>query len=456
MFNTGIGLIAKECVAERDLLSTKQAIEFLEEDVTTLVYPVDTFDNRNFKLIITFGLSELENEQVEITGVPVFTASDSTCLLKKTIRCPLELDELISVLLHCSQLRNDADYTLVGCSRSEHLISMVSPTNSTVLLTGETGVGKEVAARKIHLLSKNNGHFVPVNCGSIPRDLIESELFGHEKGAFTGALSSRQGRVEMAEGGTLFLDEIGDMPYSMQVKLLRFLQERSYVRVGGTKEKKANVRVIAATHRDLELMVANGEFREDLYYRLCVFPIPIPSLKERAEEIPALISQFQAQLFSKKVSPIHITGAAMRALCRYEWPGNIRELQNVIELLSIKYPRMIVGPSQLPFLHQPQENTVFKLNPQLNTEAALQDDRDFLNDIFASVAEECHLEKAHNIEEQFCLKSFIEDIEKDYIEIALKQTNYVVSKSSKLLMMNRTTLVEKMKKYDIHRPPHSE
>ena len=229
------------------------------------------------------------------------------------------------------------------------LIEQVAPFDTNVLILGESGTGKEMVARHIHELSGRSGHpFVPVNCGAIPADLLESELFGHEKGAFTGALSTRLGRFEFAEGGTLFLDEIGDMSLQMQVKLLRVLQERTFERVGSNRTIRCNVRIIAATHRDLEGAIAAGRFREDLYYRLNVFPVQMPPLRERLEDLPVLIEhlvQRQGQIAGRHV---RLDKEAMNCLARNPWPGNVRELANLLERLAILYPEQTVTATDLP------------------------------------------------------------------------------------------------------------
>src|SRR5690606_33428051 len=190
--------------------------------------------------------------------------------------------------------------------------------------------------------------FVPVNCGAIPAELLESELFGHEKGAFTGAVNSRAGRFEMAEGGTLFLDEIGDMPLHMQVKILRVLQEKSFERVGGNKTYNTNVRIIAATHRDLEKMIEEGSFREDLYYRLNVFPIEMPSLRDRAEGVPLLINELVSRLESESRTSIRFNSGAILSLCQHQWAGNVRELANLVERMAIMNPYGVIGVQDLP------------------------------------------------------------------------------------------------------------
>src|SRR5271170_1801414 len=229
------------------------------------------------------------------------------------------------------------------------LVEQVAPYDTNVLILGESGTGKEMVARHVHELSGRSGHpFVPVNCGAIPSDLLESELFGHEKGAFTGALSTRVGRFEFAEGGTLFLDEIGDMSLQMQVKLLRVLQERTFERVGSNRTIACNVRIIAATHRDLDAAIVAGRFREDLFYRLNVFPVQMPPLRERLDDLPVLIEhlvQRHAQIAGRR---IRLDKEAMNCLARNRWPGNVRELANLLERLAIMFPAQTITPAELP------------------------------------------------------------------------------------------------------------
>ncbi|PRD39664.1 UNVERIFIED_CONTAM: ntrC [Trichonephila clavipes] len=219
------------------------------------------------------------------------------------------------------------------------LIAQVAPHTTLVLIQGESGSGKEVVARALHEQSERaDGPFVPVNCGAIPADLLESELFGHEKGAFTGAVCARKGRFEAAEGGTLFLDEIGDMSLPMQVKILRVLQERCFERVGSNQTIRCNVRIVAATHRDLEGMVADGSFRQDLFFRLNVFPIQLPPLRDHADDIPELLALFNGKLSARGMPTAELSQSALGALMRYRWPGNVRELENLVERLSITHP----------------------------------------------------------------------------------------------------------------------
>ena len=236
------------------------------------------------------------------------------------------------------EIRTDVNFEeIVGTSaelrRALKLVETVAPTDSTVLIYGETGTGKELIARAIHNLSTRRGRtFVKLNCAAIPAGLLESELFGHERGAFTGAVAQRIGRLELANNGTLFLDEIGDLPPELQPKLLRVLQEREFERLGSTRTLSTNVRLVAATNRDLRSMVQGGRFRPDLFFRLNVFPISIPPLRERCEDIPPLVRHF-AEEFSRRMNKTidTISSATMNSFCRYPWPGNVRELQNVIE-----------------------------------------------------------------------------------------------------------------------------
>src|SRR6478609_9231107 len=221
----------------------------------------------------------------------------------------------------------------------QSLIAQVAGHESSVLILGESGTGKEVVARAVHHSSpRRNRPFIAVNCGAIPADLLESELFGHEKGAFTGAVATRKGRFELAEGGTLFLDEIGDMSLPMQVKLLRVLQERVFERVGNHTPIRCNVRIVAATHRNLEESIARGAFREDLFYRLNVFPIEMPALRTRIDDLPLLVRDFSDRNVDAGRSKVELTARTMKVLSAYAWPGNVRELGNLIERMSILCP----------------------------------------------------------------------------------------------------------------------
>ncbi len=321
----------------------------------------------------------------------------------------------------------------VGIRKVRQLILQVADSTANVLILGESGTGKEVVARNLHYHSARRGPFVPVNCGAIPADLLESELFGHEKGAFTGAISTRQGRFEMADGGTLFLDEIGDMSLPMQVKLLRVLQERTFERVGSNKSITANARIVAATHRSLEDLIRDGKFREDLYYRLNVFPIEMPPLRERTEDIPMLIDELVTRIEHEKHSSVRFSPDAINALSRYPWPGNVRELSNLIERLAIMFPCGVVDVADLPSkFHLPAgaegAPAETALTPTVDTSAAQR--LPF---------------------EGFDLKKYLNNLEYALIKQAMEESNGVVAHAAKRLNLRRTTLVEKLRKYGLQR-----
>jgi len=349
------------------------------------------------------------------------------------------------------------DQRLVGVSDAiegvRELIAKVAPTDATVLLQGESGTGKEVIARLVHDCSeRTDGPFIPVNCGAIPAELLESELFGHEKGAFTGAAAARKGRFELAEGGTLFLDEIGDMPYDMQVKLLRVLQERVFERVGGGKAIKCNVRIIAATHQQLEQHVEDGKFRMDLYYRLNVFPLEVPALRERTADIAGLAQRFIEGFSDQGRGLIRLEADAMAHLRLYQWPGNVRELGNLIERLIILHPDEAIFAADLPSKYQSSELAIAERPETVDpVVAALPDEEpEDLSSLFAPppTAPVAPPTPSH-IDEPIDLKQHMADTERSLIISALEQTGWVNAHAAKLLTLQRTTLVEKMRKYDI-------
>ncbi|MFY9180180.1 MAG: sigma-54 dependent transcriptional regulator [Venatoribacter sp.] len=334
--------------------------------------------------------------------------------------------------------------SLVGTSRQiqtvREMIMQVADKGVSVMIQGESGTGKEVVARNLHYHSdRRNKPFVPINCGAIPAELLESELFGHEKGAFTGAISSRPGRFEMAEGGTLFLDEIGDMPLNMQVKILRVLQEHTFERVGSNKTIKANVRVIAATHKNLEQMIEDGTFREDLYYRLNVFPIEVPALRERVEDLPLLINELVSRLENQKRGSIRFNSAAIMSLCRHGWPGNVRELANLVERMAILYPYGVVGVNELPkkfrYVDEGDETT-----PYLPPVQDVTQTEGRLAGIDAPA-----LLPVNGLD----LREYLQDLESSLIQQALDDANGVVARAAEKLNIRRTTLVEKMRKYSL-------
>jgi sigma-54 specific flagellar transcriptional regulator A len=327
--------------------------------------------------------------------------------------------------------------------RINRMIEQVADTDATVLILGESGTGKEVVARKLHYHSSRRGRpFVPVNCGAIPSELLESELFGHEKGAFTGAISSRQGRFEMAEGGTLFLDEIGDMSLPMQVKILRVLQERTFERVGSNRTIECDVRIIAATHRDLEEQIKKERFREDLYYRLNVFPIEMPPLRDRIEDIPILVTDLIARIEKEKRGSVRLTPAAVSALTQYPWPGNVRELANLIERLAILYPYGVVDVRELP--------------EKFREGIALPVENGALPEVTIPGEEPDSVQSVPRLPlEGLDLKAHLSDLELSLIRQALEESDGVVAHAAKRLKMRRTTLVEKLRKYGLQRTTES-
>ena len=432
-------------------------------------------------IVVLGALTELDHEKI-IKSYP----ATPFLLVGETLKPLLSLANVIGLitepfshditmqLLHDSQqylrmLPGQSDKTsgkafdgLVGetdaVKQVRFLISQVAKTDANVLILGESGTGKEVVARNVHLLSKrNNGPFVPVNCGAIPGELLESELFGHEKGAFTGAISARKGRFELAQGGTLFLDEIGDMPLQMQVKLLRVLQERSYERVGGTKAIQADVRVIAATHRNLEDMIESGKFREDLYYRLNVFPIENPSLNERSDDIPLLLKELMRRVNEQSGTGAKFTERAIESLKVHAWPGNIRELANLVERMVIMFPEKVVDVTDLPNKYRHIEVDAFE--PEYPEELR---EKDAFNELFSEGFSDYDEELESEFqpmkqpvgslpEEGIELKEYLAELEVNLITQALERYDYIVARAAEILGVRRTTLVEKMKKYNLNK-----
>lgn len=350
---------------------------------------------------------------------------------------PFNLDELLSLVEKAmahkqlqqenKQLRSELNKKykfdqIIGTSEQIQnvlgLIERVADSDSTILVQGESGTGKELIAKAIHYNSpRANGPFIPINCGAIPSELLESELFGHIKGAFTGAIANRMGRFEMADGGTIFLDEIGDLEPSLQVKLLRALQERSFEPVGSTKTVTVNVRVIAATNINLEDAVENGRFREDLFYRLNVIPMPVPALRERRSDIPLLLNHFMDIFGRNKGKGLTgITADALECLMNYNWPGNIRELENLVERMTILKGQGQVDVSDLPAKYKTSKAAKTEIGSLEIPEGGL----DF--------------------------NSAVDAFENALITKALEKTGWNRNQAAALLRLNRTTLVEKIKK----------
>lgn len=315
------------------------------------------------------------------------------------------------------------------------VLAKVAPTDSTVLVTGESGTGKELLVRALHNNSlRKDKPFIPINCGAIPRELLESELFGHEKGAFTHAIRSRAGRFELADGGTVFLDEIGEMDLSLQVKILRVLQEKEFERVGGSGSKKVDVRVVAATNRDLETEVAAGRFREDLFYRLNVIPIHLPPLRERGQDVLVLAKHFLLRFCAIKNRPfMEIAHDAIRLLVAYSWPGNVRELENFMERMSILCDADVIKPQDLPPKILKELGCPTPDIPQ--TEEA---PRGFAWPTLGDM-------------KKFSpgLKEFLDEIEDRLLREALTQANGVKNQAAEILGVKRTTLIEKLKKKNL-------
>ncbi|MDH5361080.1 MAG: sigma-54 dependent transcriptional regulator [Gammaproteobacteria bacterium] len=366
------------------------------------------------------------------------------------LQYPLHQGELNQILETISQRAEEESVPfaeMVGRSPAmqniRQLMSQVADSEANVLVLGESGTGKEVVARCLHNhSSRADKPFVPVNCGAIPAELLESELFGHEKGAFTGAISSRKGRFELAEGGTLFLDEIGDMSLNMQVKLLRVLQERVFERVGGNKSISADVRIVAATHRNLEQLIQQGLFREDLYYRLNVFPIDMPPLRERSGDIPPLVNELLNRISQEQRGQISLSSQALDVLGQYAWPGNVRELSNVVERLVIMYPEQLIGVEQLPAKLLESVRRGEQIEPSLDE--GMHSEADYSD----------HYRLPGN---GIDLKKHLSDVECSLIKQALDESGGIVAHAAKRLHLRRTTLVEKLRKYGLNqRRPEAE
>ncbi len=353
---------------------------------------------------------------------------------------------------------------IIGDSKQVRLLremmSLVADTNATVLISGESGSGKELVAQALHNGSpRAKAAFVPINCAAIPRDLLESELFGHRKGAFSGAIADRKGRFELANGGTLFLDEIGDMPAEMQVKLLRVLQEGVIDPVGSAGQVPVDVRVIAATHRDLEVECAAGRFREDLFFRLNVLPIKVPPLRERREDIPRFIEYFSKLHAQGENQPITFARCLAQAMQGYAWPGNIRELSNLIIRLSVLYPRQHLSIGCVLRHLLPTKMAIDVAIASAAVEESIDPEDKLVEGAADSAVTPPRFERnpvediilvasggAILPEGGLPLKDYLHDIEKNIIEQALTRTNGNVSKTAQLLQLQRTTLIQKMNK----------
>ncbi len=342
----------------------------------------------------------------------------------------------------------------------KELVKVVAPSVAPVMLIGETGVGKDIIAQDIHRNSTRVGPFVAINCAAIPAELLESELFGYEKGAFTGADRARAGRFEMSSGGTLFLDEIGDMPLALQSKLLRTLENHCVQRIGGAREIKLDLRLICATHKNIEKMVEEGQFRADLYYRLAAFPIEVPPLSQRRDDIPALLNVMMAAYRDRHANAVapRFDASALAVLKSHPWPGNVRELRNVLERAFILFSGCEVTgrnvSENLLRLRLPKPRDKEENDALWDAVASFEDDVAPLPDAFARTAppapEDFRSWFEHH--DEIDLRGFIRDLEVVLIEAALINKEGLVSHAAEALKLRRTTLIEKMKKLMIERP----
>jgi len=428
--------------------------------------------------VVSYGSAQVAMELSAVTGQHRVVR----------LKFPFNLDALASALhLSVTQTEHEASAVNLPSGSSaavrevNRLIRQVAAHGSSVLILGESGSGKEVVARAIHDASpRRQRPFVAINCGAIPSELLESELFGHEKGSFTGAVTSRKGRFEIAEGGTLFLDEIGDMSMTMQVKLLRVLQERVFERVGGAAPIRCNVRIIAATHRNLEEAIVKGGFREDLFYRLNVFPIDMPPLRGRLEDLTTLVRDFVEQNVANGRARLNFKPGVIDALMNYNWPGNVRELANLVERLSILCPNGIVNVGDLPARYRPKD-WVADQDEQLRVTTELLGEANMtLDETLSLAALTTAANDASDAEDQedetladehaylllsatsqpdstlmqlpaagLDLRSHLYEIERTLIRQAMERAGGTVAHAARLLQLRRTTLVEKLRKFEL-------
>jgi sigma-54 specific flagellar transcriptional regulator A len=403
--------------------------------------------------VVAYGSSAVADQLIAAVGPRVrrLTFPFKPAVLGTALRIPVQAAqaEIADVAMPTGSSAAIRDVT--------RLIRQVAAHDSSVLILGESGTGKELAARAVHEASpRRQRPFVAINCGAIPAELLESELFGHEKGSFTGAIAARKGRFEIAEGGTLFLDEIGDMSMPMQVKLLRVLQERVFERVGNHAPIRCNVRIIAATHRNLEDSIIKGMFREDLFYRLNVFPIEMPALRTRIEDLAMLVRDFSERNIAEGRSRVDLTARALKVLSHYPWPGNVRELGNLIERMSILCPNRAVDVADLPLKYRPADllaeldlsadlaMPAEALEPELEGEDAVEDEQEVMSMLTQSEPSDAVVQLPPD---GIDLRDHLFTIERDLIQQALSRAGGTVAHAARLLKLRRTTLVEKLRKF---------
>jgi sigma-54 specific flagellar transcriptional regulator A len=471
---TSLRFLDVEPVRVRDLAEFRQSLRGTVHDWLAVIVGKETIAPQGAEFIaqVRSMASPLPVIYLSVDGLPKI-AETSGDLAWLHLELPVKQRRLSAVLDQAQNLRNGHPtqpgvhrFRPSGSSRAmrdvHRMIEQVAPFDTNVLILGESGTGKEMVARHVHELSGRTGHpFVPVNCGAIPADLLESELFGHEKGAFTGALSTRLGRFEFAEGGTLFLDEIGDMSLQMQVKLLRVLQERTFERVGSNRTIRCNVRIIAATHRDLEEAIGAGRFREDLFYRLNVFPVQMPPLRDRLEDLPVLIEHLLQRQGQHAGRQIRLEKDAMSCLARYRWPGNVRELGNLLERLAILFPQQTVTANDLPERYRGAGTAGWLASavritppPSVVPVAVIEESLDAMavTEILECADDTDGADIAEGTPSALPrggidLKDHLSAIEIGLIRKALAEADGTVAEAARLLNIRRTTLVEKLRKY---------
>ena len=419
------GLQALEELSENDYSIAITDLRMPKLDGMELIQEIQR-RRLSVSMIVTTGHGSIDEavQAIRLGATDFLTKPIDVEHLRRVIERALRERALVDEVAHL-RMQLETTYTFQNILSKNprmhavfELINHVADTNSTVLIEGETGTGKEQVARAIHAASSSrNGPLVAVNCAALPETLLESELFGHEKGAYTGAIGQRQGRFELADGGTIFLDEIGDVPATMQAKLLRVLQERSFERIGGSKAIQVDVRVIAATNRSLQAMVEEGKFREDLFYRLNVIKIALPPLRERPEDIPLLATHFSAKFARPTEPPKKIQPDVMELLLNYPWPGNIRELENAIERACVTSRGPMIEMHNLP----PDIVTPVKAKPLFDLDKPLT----------------------------VLLKETLGQIEEQYIRRALQKTQGHVGRCARICGLSRRSITTKIAEYKL-------
>ena len=420
-------------VPRRELYSYLAIFSIGNDDITEFFLKRNQEDECQYPVVLMVDKSELREHEI-LVGLPYISG---LCFQSDYYSLAQVLDQARKHNKRERRMQNRECQPLIGNSdaidRINLMIDQVSETSASVLIIGGSGTGKEIIARNVHAQSsRNKKPFIPVNCGAIPAEMLERELFGSETVDGEQTASSRQGRFELAEGGIIFLDEIDDMPPSTQVRLLRVLQEGCYEKVGSDMPIQTDVRVIAATQKRLEELVAAGKFREDLFYRLNVFPIEVPPLRERSSDVPLLIHEMIARIERENRGSLRLSKSAVTVLQQYDWPGNVRELVSLIERLAILFPQGVVDAGDLPDKYR-----------GLDTEESMASGSP---DVIP-LGNRDQLLPSEGID----MKKYLTDIEISLIEQALSKTNNVVARAANMLNMRRTTLVEKMRKYEIQR-----